>query len=49
MSGETAHQPLTHTALANLSRAVYEKFGEESLPLITEAWHQIGEKRAQGS
>lgn len=44
MSDETAHQPLTHTALANLSRSVYEKFGEEALPLITEAWHKIGEK-----
>ena len=44
MSGETVHQPLTHTALAKLSRSVYEKFGDEALPLITDAWHNIGKK-----
>jgi predicted hydrocarbon binding protein len=38
------HHPLTHRALAKLSRAVYEKFGEEALPLVTEAWHEMGIK-----
>jgi len=44
MSNDNAHHPLTHTALAKLSRAVYEKFGEQALPLIRDAWYDMGTK-----
>jgi predicted hydrocarbon binding protein len=29
-------------ALVLLSRIVYDKYGDESLPLITEAWYRLG-------
>ena len=44
MSEDNVHQSFSHRALAKLSRTVYEKFGEEALPLVTEVWRDMGRK-----